>query len=919
MDHDRLFKELLTTFFVEFIELFFPELASYVDRGSVEFLDKEVFTDVTHGERHEADIVAKARFRGKELGFLIHVEPQARRETVFARRMFTYFARFHEKYDLPVYPIAVFSYLAPRQPEPSEYRIDFPDLAVLTFNFRVVQLNRLAWRDFLDRTNPIAAALMSNMAMEPGEQARVKLACLRMLAGLQLDPARERLISGFIDQYLRLTIEQRQEFNAEMEQLIPQEKEGVMEIVTSWMEEGLEKGLCKAGRKAGRKAGKKESVYCSCANCGGGYALLTRPQRHKSRSSGWIVLRSLVKHCSISPVPPILTVGCNRMPRDSSAASSNQWSGSVSGSASATLSYGYSTNSTYSSSTDDWTSNGSASASGSMSASFSATSPFTNYTGDSDNGASISGTASGSGSDWGSYSYTETRNLSDNVWSSASGTGWASGGTNASWGYSAGGTYRQTADGGTVNGLASASGNETYTVGYNTSASMLPGEGWTQTGSGGGSSAGDASATFTYNYSYSGSGSGTATSGDGAGTTWNISDEHGSSGGSGTLDEPLTFNGAFAGTPTYTADTSQEDYYTTTQTGTRSGSGTNDAITNTHFSAWESNPAPTYSGGGSMEIAGTGYSWTPNTDNSKVDQYENGSFETTFDSIPGIWGTALGPEPYVGATGVPTTGGIDLPGGDNVGHGNPAGTIPAPVPSVPIAPVLSDSAMEPGGAAMTDVPTQPGGLLFAMVETPAIPGPGAVPGTAVPGLLGTGASRLLAQLGAHSGRGGCGLRHGLRGRCRVWRHRYGLQRPNDAAARTVCQGRPAGNVGAGLGDNPRHGGDFRACECCRCDSCQRQFQSRQLRLEWCVCRTGQSACAGRIQWPGPDGQSGYECGWAECLPCHGAGLSQQIFAANRTAYSATVDAAAKPSRSTQGHAARHSRRLWQHLECARLG
>ena len=242
MDHDRLFKELLTTFFVEFIELFFPELAAYLDRGSVEFLDKEVFTDVTHGERHEADIVAKASFRGKELGFLIHVEPQARRETVFSRRMFTYFARFHEKYDLPVYPIAVFSYLTPRQPEPSEYRIEFPDLAVLTFNFRVVQLNRLAWRDFLDRTNPIAAALMSNMAMEPGERARVKLACLRMLARLQLDPARERLISGFIDQYLRLTIEQRQEFEAEMEQLIPQEKEGVMEIVTSWMEEGLERG-----------------------------------------------------------------------------------------------------------------------------------------------------------------------------------------------------------------------------------------------------------------------------------------------------------------------------------------------------------------------------------------------------------------------------------------------------------------------------------------------------------------------------------------------------------------------------------------------------------------------------------------------------------------------------------------------------
>ena len=91
MDHDRLFKELLTTFFVEFLEMFFTELAGDLERESIEFLDKEIFTDVTHGEKHEADIVAKAPFRGKELGFLIHVEPQARLQTEFSQRMFSYF------------------------------------------------------------------------------------------------------------------------------------------------------------------------------------------------------------------------------------------------------------------------------------------------------------------------------------------------------------------------------------------------------------------------------------------------------------------------------------------------------------------------------------------------------------------------------------------------------------------------------------------------------------------------------------------------------------------------------------------------------------------------------------------------------------------------------------------------------------
>jgi len=242
MDHDRLFKVLLTTFFVEFVDLFFPELRAYLDASSVSFLDKEVFTDVAQRDRHEADLVVQAKFRDQPLCFLIHVETQAQAEAVFPRRMFGYFARLHEKYDMPVYPIAVFSYDEPQRAEPDAYSVAFPDLDVLSFRFRVVQLNQLDWRGFVDRTNPVAAALMAKMRMDPTDRPRVKLACLRMLANLQLDPARRELISGFVDSYLRLTIEQEGEFEAELAAIEPREKEGVMEIVTSWMEKGLEQG-----------------------------------------------------------------------------------------------------------------------------------------------------------------------------------------------------------------------------------------------------------------------------------------------------------------------------------------------------------------------------------------------------------------------------------------------------------------------------------------------------------------------------------------------------------------------------------------------------------------------------------------------------------------------------------------------------
>jgi hypothetical protein len=252
MDHDRLFKELLATFFVDFIDLFFPELAAYLAPDSLVFLDKELFTDLVHGERHEADLVVQAQFRDQPLCFLIHVETQAQPQAHFARRMFTYFARLHEKHDLPVYPVAVFSYATPQREEQDVYRVEFPDLSVLRFQFRVVQLNQLDWRNFVDRASPVVAALMARMRMEPWDQPRVKLACLRMLAQLQLDPARRALISGFVDSYLRLTMEQESEFARELNQIANQERERVMEIVTSWMEKGLEEGLEKGLEKERR-------------------------------------------------------------------------------------------------------------------------------------------------------------------------------------------------------------------------------------------------------------------------------------------------------------------------------------------------------------------------------------------------------------------------------------------------------------------------------------------------------------------------------------------------------------------------------------------------------------------------------------------------------------------------------------------
>ena len=242
IDHDRLFKELLSTFFIEFIELFFPQVMTYLEPDSIAFLDKEVFTDVTAGERYEADLLVQAQFQNRSSYFLIHVENQSYSQANFNKRMFRYFARLHEKYDLPIYPVVIFSYDKPQKLADSNYQLEFPDIKVLEFNYRVLQLNQLNWRDFLNQHNPVASALMAKMQIAIEDRPKVKAECLRLLVTLKLDPAKMQLISGFIDTYLNLDESEEQIFQTELGTIESEDREQVMEIVTSWMRTGIKQG-----------------------------------------------------------------------------------------------------------------------------------------------------------------------------------------------------------------------------------------------------------------------------------------------------------------------------------------------------------------------------------------------------------------------------------------------------------------------------------------------------------------------------------------------------------------------------------------------------------------------------------------------------------------------------------------------------
>ncbi|THD17035.1 transposase, partial [Anoxybacillus ayderensis] len=191
IDHDRLFKELIQTFFEEFIVLFFPAMHEHIDFHHLSFLSEELFTDVTAGEKYRVDLLVETKLKGEDGLVIVHIENQSYVQPSFPERMFIYFSRLFEKYRKPIVPIAVFSYDTIRD-ERSAFTLQFPFGHVLDFRFFTVELRKQNWRNYVRNDNPIAAALLSKMGYTESERVELKKQFLRMLVRLELDEAKQR-------------------------------------------------------------------------------------------------------------------------------------------------------------------------------------------------------------------------------------------------------------------------------------------------------------------------------------------------------------------------------------------------------------------------------------------------------------------------------------------------------------------------------------------------------------------------------------------------------------------------------------------------------------------------------------------------------------------------------------------------------
>jgi len=252
--HDQLFKDFLHEFLQDFLKLFYPDVEARLDFGTLRFLDTESFTSFPEGSSRRADIVAEIHRRdgAKEL-LLVHVEVQARWGRDFSKRMFQYYALLSAKHEVPIFPVAVYLRRGRSVPSEEEHRVDLFGREQLRFRYAAVALARFEAQEYVEKGNPVAAALAALMNRR-GAREPLNLRVLMMERVVQsgLDDARKHLLLNLIGTYFKLAGDDRQEF----EGLLSQERyREVKKMQLTWAEEMKEEG-----RKEGLKKGRQEGL-----------------------------------------------------------------------------------------------------------------------------------------------------------------------------------------------------------------------------------------------------------------------------------------------------------------------------------------------------------------------------------------------------------------------------------------------------------------------------------------------------------------------------------------------------------------------------------------------------------------------------------------------------------------------------------
>lgn len=254
-DYDSPWKEIIESYFPQFLEFFFPLAYREIDWVQpYEFLDTELQQlepDAEIGKRL-VDKVAKVwLLGGEEAWVLVHVEVQGQYEREFAQRMYTYNYRLFDRHKQRVISLAVLAD-EERNWRPASYGYELGGCRV-SLEFPTVKLLDYEddWENLEQSTNPFGIIVMAHLKTKathrnPESRLNWKLSLVRRL--YERGYSRQDILElfRFIDWLMVLPEELKLSFK---EIAKSYEEVGRMRFVSYLEELAIEEGILRKGRE----------------------------------------------------------------------------------------------------------------------------------------------------------------------------------------------------------------------------------------------------------------------------------------------------------------------------------------------------------------------------------------------------------------------------------------------------------------------------------------------------------------------------------------------------------------------------------------------------------------------------------------------------------------------------------------------
>jgi hypothetical protein len=255
--YDQLFKGLLRAFFSDFITLISPHAAEHLDTAGVTFLDKEFFTDWPRGRRRELDLLARVPLRTDSRTVLFHVEIEARARARIGPRLRSYRNQIQSVHEGQVVSAVVFLSQGRPGVHVETLQEGLFDLELSRFRYIAFGVGGCSAEEYLARPEPLSWGLAALMRPGAWSRAAHKHACMRRIAGTELNDVQRLFLVDCVETYLELDTMEAAEYET-LRSLDENEEEHALKIAKmTWADriraegwrDGIEKGQERGARR----------------------------------------------------------------------------------------------------------------------------------------------------------------------------------------------------------------------------------------------------------------------------------------------------------------------------------------------------------------------------------------------------------------------------------------------------------------------------------------------------------------------------------------------------------------------------------------------------------------------------------------------------------------------------------------------